>query len=380
MMKPKAEIARHCCASRARWRWLWLAGAFCIGCSTAEGVGSSASTSTDVPAGRPIQSAARMDRAASAPPAFAESGAGASGAAGSAAGLGGNRSASMGAVEAGRGGIAAVRAGAVAERDSGGTGGMNAASGAGGASVAGSAPSAPLAGTRSEPHDPPSAFMPCPTTPGSACNVMPLGDSITEGCCRAPMGGYRIELFRQALANAKNITFVGSLSNGPSAVDGRPFPTKHEGHGGWRISQIAGIADKVISDSAPHIVLLKIGTNDINGNDEVTNASNRLASLIDQITKDAPAALVVVSAIIPTANDATNQRVQDYNSAIHDKATAAATTGKHVLFVDNYQAFASSANYKTALMADNLHPNDAGYAVLGKSFYQAIEGMLPAAP
>ena len=194
------------------------------------------------------------------------------------------------------------------------------------------------------------------------------------------MGGYRIELFHQALTNKKNITFVGTLSNGPSTVDGQTFPTKHEGHGGWKISQIAGVIDSAISSSKPHIVLLKIGTNDINGNDNIATAPDRLASLIDQITKDVPAALLVVSAIVPTTTDGTNQRVQAYNTAILAKVQTAAAAGKHVVFVDNYQAFAKNASYKTALMADNLHPNTAGYVVLGQSFYGVISNLLPAAP
>ena len=218
----------------------------------------------------------------------------------------------------------------------------------------------------------------CPTTPGTPCNIMPVGDSITEGCCTAPMGGYRIELFHQALANDKNVTFVGTLTNGPSTVDGQTFPQHHEGHGGWKISQIAGVIDNAIDSSHPHIVLLKIGTNDINGNDNIANAPTRLANLIDQICQDAPNALLVVSAIIPTTNDGTNNNVRSYNTAIKEKAEAAAASGKHVVFVDNYQAFAKNSNYKTALMADGLHPNTAGYVVLGDSFFDVIESYLPA--
>ena len=56
-----------------------------------------------------------------------------------------------------------------------------------------------------------------------------------------------------------------------------------------------------------------------------------------------------------------------------------ALAGKHVVFLDNYAAFAANANYKTALMADGLHPNDAGYVVLGQSFYGVIGDFLPAA-
>jgi lysophospholipase L1-like esterase len=218
----------------------------------------------------------------------------------------------------------------------------------------------------------------CPTTPGTPCNIMPVGDSITEGCCSPPMGGYRMQLFHQALTNDKNITFVGTLTNGPSTVDGQTFPQKHEGHGGWKISQIAGVIDNAISSSDPHIVLLKIGTNDINGNDNIANAPTRLANLIDQICDDAPNALLVVSAIVPTTNDGTNNNVRSYNTAIKEKAEAAAAAGKHVVFVDNYQAFTQNSNYKTALMADSLHPNTAGYVVLGDSFYDVISSYLPA--
>jgi hypothetical protein len=64
-----------------------------------------------------------------------------------------------------------------------------------------------------------------------------LGDSITEGCCTAPMGGYRIELFRQSVMNGKNITFVGTLMNGPTTVQSRTFPMRHEGHGGYTIDR-----------------------------------------------------------------------------------------------------------------------------------------------
>jgi hypothetical protein len=49
-----------------------------------------------------------------------------------------------------------------------------------------------------------------------------------------------------------------------------------------------------------------------------------------------------------------------------------------VVFVDNYRAFTQNSNYKSALMADSLHPNNAGYVVLGGSFYSVISSYLPA--
>jgi hypothetical protein len=211
---------------------------------------------------------------------------------------------------------------------------------------------------------------------------LPLGDSITEGFgATGNVGGYRIELFRQAVTNGKNITFTGSLVNGPTTVANKTFPQHHEGHGGWKISQIAGVVPSPAfasgSGGIPHIVLLMIGTNDINGNDNVANAPTRLGSLIDQIASGAPSALVVVASIIPTQNDGTNQNFRTYNAAIPGVVSKAAAAGKHVVLLDNYAAFSADSSYKTKLMSDNLHPNDAGYVVLGQSFYGAISAVLP---
>jgi lysophospholipase L1-like esterase len=219
-------------------------------------------------------------------------------------------------------------------------------------------------------------FNPCPA--GTACKILPLGDSITEGFgASGNVGGYRIELFRQTVMASQNITFVGNLNNGPATVEGKTFPKKHEGHGGWTISQISGIADSTLSTNKPDIVLLKIGTNDVNGTGAASAPTN-LRNLIDQITIDVPSALLVVSSIIPIMNDTTNQKVKTYNATIPTAVSEAAAAGKHVIFVDSYAAFVADSSWKTKYMTDNLHPNDAGYVVLGQTWYAAISSVLPA--
>ena len=77
----------------------------------------------------------------------------------------------------------------------------------------------------------------------------------------------------------------------------------------------------------PHIVLLMVGTNDINGNINVSTAPTRLGQLIDEIIADAPTALVVVASIIPIANDGSNQRIPNYNAAIPGLVTRAPPLG-----------------------------------------------------
>ncbi len=241
------------------------------------------------------------------------------------------------------------------------------------------------ADARDEGTDATATFAPCPTD-GSACIVMPLGDSITEGYPDL-QGGYRVELFHQAIQGGKTITFVGRRANGPVSgmVDGRPFPTGSEGYTGYtiddapavgRIGITTPITGQAIAMFHPHIILLMIGTNDVNLSVDLPNAPARLAALVDLITTMAPAALLVVAQIVPTTTDATNARVQAYNAAIPALVQLRAAAGKHVLLVDMYGTFTSHADYKTALMINDLHPNPTGYALLGQTWYTAIASFL----
>lgn len=249
--------------------------------------------------------------------------------------------------------------------------------GAGGTSGGGTSGAAGMSG---------SGYLPCPTTAGTACAILPLGDSITEGWLpTGGVGGYRVELFSKAVLAGKNITFVGSQtsSSAPNTVQNQTFPKKHEGHDGYTIdtgsgsSGISGsITDQAMASYHPNIVLLMIGTNDVNGNIDVANAPTRLGKLIDEITVDSPTALVVVASIIPI-NATNNKNAMTYNAAIPGLVSIRAAAGKHVVFVDNYAAFVKDPSYTTTEMSNYLHPNTAGYAVLGDSFYGAIGAHLP---
>jgi lysophospholipase L1-like esterase len=250
---------------------------------------------------------------------------------------------------------------------------------------------APRADAGRDAADAAGGFAPCPTT--GACIVMPLGDSITEGFPTF-MGGYRVELFHQANLAGKTITFVGRRTNGPAGdggpalVDGKVFPTGNEGYSGFTIddapaagrSGISPLVQGAIAMFHPHVILLMIGTNDINISVDLPNAPARLGLLLDRITTVAPATLLVVAQIVPTTTDTTNARIMTYNAAIPALVQQRASAGKHVVLVDMYTAFTSHADYKTSLMTDELHPNLAGYAVLGQTWYHAIASFLPPSP
>src|SRR5450631_1632373 len=154
-------------------------------------------------------------------------------------------------------------------------------------------------------------YHPCPTD-GTACKIMPFGVSVTDGYNQDTPGGYRIELFKRAHMDGKNITFVGSLSNGPGTVDSVSFPTHHEGHSGWTIypeSSRQGISTLLKNDGGsqsvmvtytPHIVLLMIGTNDCIDSYQLTDAPTRLSNLIGTVYDQLPDVLIVVAQPIPS--------------------------------------------------------------------------------
>jgi lysophospholipase L1-like esterase len=226
------------------------------------------------------------------------------------------------------------------------------------------------------------AYNPCPPA-GTPCAIMPLGDSITDGVGSSGAGGgYRVRLFHLANQNGRAITFVGSETNGPSTVDGKPFPRRHEGHSGFTIddnSQRSGISPLVaaaMTQYKPHIITLMIGTNDVGLSLDLSNAPTRLGNLIDSILAADPAVLLVVAQIVPAKDASMNARVRAYNAGIPGLVATRAAAGKHVVSIDMYGAFTSNSHYMNDYMDDDLHPNDAGYVVMADTWYAAIGALL----
>jgi len=239
-----------------------------------------------------------------------------------------------------------------------------------------------------------SAYHPCPTD-GTACKIMPFGDSITDGYNGDTPGGYRVQLFHLAHAAGKNITFVGALSNGPSTVDSVTFPNHHEGHSGWTIYPAGGrlgisscltastqcnTSQSVMTTYTPHIVLLMIGTNDCIDSVDLTNAPTRLSNLITTIYSQLPNVFIVVAQPIPSRGDASkgddtglSDRLKTYGDAIPAVVKSFADKGNHIQVVDMWTPFNPT---KASLIEDQWHPNLAGYVVLGTEWYSVLQSLL----
>lgn len=286
---------------------------------------------------------------------------GALGAGGSAAGGAPGTGGASGAPTGGMGGASATAGtGGLAGSD-GGTGGAGGKAGGGSAGqMGGASGSSSMGGS--------SSVNPCKASP---CVVLPIGDSITHGYSSTDDAGYRSALFKLAVTANQKVTFIGSLSNGPSSVSGQSFPKNHEGHDGITVTGIGAYAPpKKAFSTTPHIVLLHIGTNDMTSNANPSTTTSQLDTLLTNIVQAAPDALVVVAKIVPLGYGNTNY--DQYIAKIPDVVKAHASKNEHVVLVDMSKLPSSDIRGN-----GNVHPTDKGYADMADLWYGVIKGYLP---
>jgi lysophospholipase L1-like esterase len=204
------------------------------------------------------------------------------------------------------------------------------------------------------------------TPPGRArttanVRIMPLGDSITDGHHAYP-GGYRVALRQLLAADGHTVDFVGSLTNGPAELDSR----NHEGHSGRRIHHLDAHIRTWLRHSAPHTVLLLIGTNDMNESDDAARAPERLARLIDHIREPRTTGDVFVGTIPPQSDPVQERRVRVYNAALTEVVAA---KGPRVHLVTIHDALT------TADLADDKHPSRAGHEKIARMWHEALRSV-----
>ena len=161
----------------------------------------------------------------------------------------------------------------------------------------------------------------------------------------------------------------------------------HEGHSGWTIKNApdmtparSGLYESTVSwlnFYNPDVILLMIGTNDINRNYLVSTAPDRLDQLISLIVATKPKATLIVGNLTPI--DPSNTYAIDTNSDTREIAFNAAIPGlvqKHH-DVLGQKVYFCDLNSKLTLadLSDGLHPSQAGYNKMGDAWYAAIQAV-----
>ncbi|WPJ96878.1 GDSL-type esterase/lipase family protein [Coraliomargarita algicola] len=219
-----------------------------------------------------------------------------------------------------------------------------------------------------------------------------IGDSITQSNADGDANGSpRKSLYDLLIANNVAFSFTGhSTAN----IDGLPSTgttiasNLYQYHSGISGSVIgdnlpgrAGMTERTpgfwttgrLATVKPNVVLIMLGTNDIDNLVDIENAPNRIKILVDtilaQVEEGDPSPAIFVAQIPPNRNSSKQQLVIDFNTALTDIVATLQTEGKDVTLVDQFSRIQENAS---ELMRDNLHTNAAGNDVLAEQWYEAL--------
>lgn len=187
--------------------------------------------------------------------------------------------------------------------------------------------------------------------PTDGLGVLSLGDSLVEGLSSEDSlgnaGGWRPSFFWRCARSGTPRQLVGTKTGGPyKPVD------KHNGYGGQTILTINGLVATAAA-SAPDVVVVMAGTNDILAGAGSATALTRYQTLMTTIETQLPAAKVLACGL-PSVTGTYAADAVAFNAGL-----AAAVAG-----FDNVMAYPTAFDGLT--LVDGIHPNRASYIELGE--------------
>jgi GDSL-like Lipase/Acylhydrolase family/Superinfection immunity protein len=215
--------------------------------------------------------------------------------------------------------------------------------------------------------------------------IMPLGDSITRGCC--PKGrncdiGYRYLLITKLVKDGYNVDIVGSQQH-PSLDPSlkctpKDFDRDHEGYYGETTQGLMQIVTTdFLKQHSPDIVLLHIGTNDLKeaASRDIDGFVENVRTILERIfiysfTSSNRGITVVFVALIINQKPS-NPLVSEYNEKLRDMVRE---QGYHTIVVN--METGAGLDYQADIMDDHLHPNASGYTKMADLWYRTLVSFL----
>jgi hypothetical protein len=221
--------------------------------------------------------------------------------------------------------------------------------------------------------------------------IMPLGDSITAGVPGLILdqtqyyASYRQKLFID-LNNLSpgRIKFVGSVTtDGTALSQDPPWDIAHEGNEGWcstePCSSGGGVAQNIYSwlDNNPgDIVLLHIGTNDLDPTSNNRTDANGVAAILNEIDRwegdNFPVSVFLAKIIKDVPNYSTELLVSTYNGNLQTMVNGRTSDRIIVVNMENIPTFDYGSGSPGTDMADNLHPTESGYRKMADRWKAAL--------
>lgn len=225
--------------------------------------------------------------------------------------------------------------------------------------------------------------------------ILPLGNSLTKGvycnngtitnCINIPdseMAGYRYPLYLALHSAGYEFEYVGNELAGWLLFPNSDL-ARHAGYPGIRTDEIykklTANNGYLLSSTAPDIVLLEIGTNDIMAGYSAANYATQLNNILNEIDEyensTGKPVLVLLSKIIKFKQGALyGGNVATYNTSLVNVYNQRVNNGDKICLLDvgstliNLQEPAGD-------MKDELHPNQGGYDKMAALWFQAINSV-----
>lgn len=228
--------------------------------------------------------------------------------------------------------------------------------------------------------------------------IMPLGDSITEGVLRTSCDvdglpddeqvGYRAKLLQNLKEDGYIVDFVGSQQHGLSATPPIADPD-HEGVGGDKASDVLDRIESNLTTSPADIILLHVGTNDINTDDTNTtiNDIEQILDTIDAWEGTNNPVTVLLSTIIERRDaggpcdtspplNFPNANVATLNSLIANTVASRLAANDRIILVDQHSVIGgdvqAGSTVPTGLSVDGVHPTAAGYEMMANEWFNKL--------
>lgn len=290
-------------------------------------------------------------------------------------GCGGSGEGGLDGVGGVAGGFAGGNGGAIEEENAGGMAGMQPMGGStatGGISATGGNPAA--GGNRATGGNPATGGRPATGgipalggTSGQMIRVQPLGDSITQGKRHPDEATYRRPLWKKLMAAGYKVDFVGSTNQ---QLDGAhyydDYDPNHEGHYGWKITDVLPMLDGWLKGYTPDISLIHLGTNDQGSNNPALMVEN-IGKIVDKLRAKNPRVTIIVAKLIEPSNVG-----RQFGDLLPAFATQKGTADSPIIVVDQDAGFVSSDT------RDGIHPNPSGQEKMAVKWFDALVKILPA--
>lgn len=207
--------------------------------------------------------------------------------------------------------------------------------------------------------------------------LYPIGDSITSGVGSTDGFAYRA-ILQDSLKHSYD--FVGPYRDPDSSGN---YDVDHEGVSGERTDEIDKRVNSNISEYMQYVegsnsvAVIHAGTNDLNQDygsgtyyQKMNHYVANVANIINIIDRFNPCIQTYVCLIVPSTSQTLDAKIVDYNAKLKEMVNS--YPKPNLYLVDMYSLIHDVRNWENKLMADALHPNDAGYALMGKLLGKAI--------